>query len=199
MLTLFTTFYSFGFSELTAYEPMNQNNKNFEETAPLKKIADMLDHNEQKFSHLREFNLPGSQYAITGSGALGIRNLREIGDIDIIVTPELWDILEHKFGVTEEGCIKKIVFPGGVIEAFGIHSYANKEEKDNCPSFLKRISTAEIIDGLPFERLEYVRYYKSQMGREKDLVDISLIDHYLNFIAPLEILVDSVPKLKEKS
>ena len=42
------------------------------------------------FNELRALNLPGDQYAIFGSGPLGVRGLRDITDVDIIVTPELF-------------------------------------------------------------------------------------------------------------
>lgn len=74
--------------------------------------------NTEKFSHLRQFNLPIDQYAITSSGVLGIRNLRVMGDIDLIVTPKLWNVLAAQYGITVDKGVKKIVFPGGIIEAF---------------------------------------------------------------------------------
>ena len=68
---------------------------------------------------IKELDLPIGQYAITGSGNAGIRNLREIGDIDIIVSAELWNVLAAKYGVTDETGVKKIVFPDGIVEALG--------------------------------------------------------------------------------
>ena len=67
----------------------------------------MLQKNRQKFAAVTKLDLPIGQYAITGSGALGIRNLREIGDIDIIVTAELWNVLAAKYGVTDETGVKR--------------------------------------------------------------------------------------------
>lgn len=49
------------------------------------KMDIMLQKNRQKFAALKKLGLSIDQYVITGSGALGIRNLKEIGDIDIIV------------------------------------------------------------------------------------------------------------------
>ncbi len=61
----------------------------------------MIKNNVEKFDILRGQNLPVEQYAITGSGPMGIRDLKVIGDIDIIVTDELWKVLELRFGVTD--------------------------------------------------------------------------------------------------
>jgi hypothetical protein len=135
--------------------------------------------NQSKFAAIRALNLPLKQYAIISSGALGIRNLRTIGDIDILVTDELWNALAKQYGIIEEKGLKKIVFPDGIVEALGTCSFPNEKEDLNIPSISQRIAYADIIDGLPFELLEHVLYFKCKMGREKDLQDIKLIEAYL--------------------
>lgn len=79
--------------------------------------------NMLKFAAVKSLNLLVGQYAITGSGSLGIRNLRAIGDIDIIVTADLWNALEKEHGVTDENNVWKIIFPNGLVEAFGEDSF----------------------------------------------------------------------------
>ena len=68
----------------------------------VQKNTNFAKSNESKFAVIKALHLPIDQYAITGSGALGIRNLRAIGDIDIIVTPELWNILAKKYEVPHD-------------------------------------------------------------------------------------------------
>lgn len=82
-------------------------------------VNNMQQSNQEKFSALRGFQLPIDQYAIIGSGPLGIRNLKAIGDIDIIVTSKLWTTLAERYGITDENRVRKIVLLEGVIEAFG--------------------------------------------------------------------------------
>mgnify|MGYP001608235276 CR=1 len=41
------------------------------------------------------------------------------------------------------------------------------------------INNAEIIDGLPFVKLDYVLEWKKKFGREKDLKDIKTIEKFL--------------------
>lgn len=135
--------------------------------------------NEEKFSVLRGFQLPIDQYAITGSGPLGIRNLKAIGDIDIIVTPKLWTALAEKHGVTDENGVRKIVLPGGIIEAFADGSFYTAPADTQAPTIASRIKDAEIIDGLPFDSIENVLYYKHKDAREKDLKDILLIEQWM--------------------
>ncbi len=136
-------------------------------------------HNSAKFEALKKYNLPVDQYAITGSGPLGIRGLREIGDIDIIVTQKLWDELAEKYGVTVTDAVDKIVFAGENIEAFREGSFNLEENFQDAPSIAERIAAAEMIDGLPFESLEHVLYYKRKMAREKDLNDVLTVEALL--------------------
>lgn len=144
----------------------------------LQKMNEMLQKNRQMFATVKKLNLPIGQYAITGSGALGIRNLREIGDIDIVVTNELWNVLAAKYGIKDETGVKKIVFPDGIVEALGECSFYTEKKDRDAPTIADRIAHAEMIEGLPFESLEHVLYYKRKMGREKDLCDVQLIEKW---------------------
>ncbi len=132
----------------------------------------MNDNNQKKFTQLRSWNLPIGEYLITGSGLLGILNLREIGDVDIIVSDALWKKLADQFGVTVKEGIERIEFPDGLIEAFPASNPYNSE----IPN---RIADAEFIEGLPFDTVETFLYYKRKMGREKDLRDIQLLEGHL--------------------
>lgn len=134
--------------------------------------------NQEKFDALREYDLPLGQYAIISSGPLGIRNLREIGDIDLIVSPELWKVLADRYGIVEKEGKCKIDFPGNDIEAFWEGSF-KKLPSSKFPSIAERIAEAEIIDGLPFESLETTVLFKRYMNREKDIRDIALIEAWL--------------------
>ncbi len=135
--------------------------------------------NKEKFDLLRSYNFPIGHYAIAASGPMGIRNLREINDIDLIVSPELWDVLADQFGVTDENGVKKIVLPGKAIEAVREGSFYSKPAESGMPTVEERIRKAEIIEGLPFDSLENTLYFKKLMGREKDLRDISIIENWL--------------------
>lgn len=139
----------------------------------------VINSNQEKFSALRDFQLPIDQYTITGSGPLGIRNLKAIGDIDIIVTSQLWTTLAEKYGITDENGVRKIVLPGGVIEAFADGSFYTTPAAPETPTIASRIKDAEIIDGLPFDSIENVLYYKRKDAREKDLKDILLIEQWM--------------------
>lgn len=146
---------------------------------PFEQKAVVIKSNQEKFSALRRFQLPIDQYAIIGSGPLGIRNLKAIGDIDIIVTPKLWATLAERYAITDENGVRKIVLLEGVVEAFGDGSFYTAAADPHAPTMASRIKDAEIIDGLPFDSIENVLYYKCKDTREKDLKDILLIEQWM--------------------
>ena len=139
----------------------------------------MHPSNLEKFNLIKSYGLPLPEYAITGSGPMGARDLKVIGDIDIIVKDSLWNELEKKYGITKTTETIKIVFPDNIIEAFCQNSFIGWERLDTDPSVSERIREADIIDDLPFEELKHVLYFKNRMCREKDLQDINIINNYL--------------------
>lgn len=146
---------------------------------PFEQKAIVIKSNQEKFDVLRGLQLPIDQYAITGSGPLGIRNLKAIGDIDIIVTPKLWTTLAERYGITDEHGVRKIILLEGIVEAFGDGSFYHASIDPQAPTVASRIKNAEIIDGLPFDSIENVLYYKRKDAREKDLKDILLIEEWM--------------------
>jgi hypothetical protein len=120
-------------------------------------------------SELENLNLPKDKYAIFGSGPICIRGLREANDIDIIVKDDLWDYLSTIYPVEKES-----------IKTGNIEIFKNWSPWFNDVSEL--INTAEIINGFPFVKLDYVIEWKKAMGREKDLKDLELINkHKMSF------------------
>ena len=132
--------------------------------------------NDDKFTQVRALDLPIGHYAITASGPLGVREIRQIGDIDLIVDDALWNKLEQKYGqIIEEG-IKKIRI-GDDIEVLGEGSFLTHFE--GTSSVLAQIDEAEILNGLPFIKLERLLYFKREMNRPKDQADIRAIEELL--------------------
>jgi hypothetical protein len=132
--------------------------------------------NDEKFDAARALNLPLGRYAITSSGPLGIRDIREISDIDIIVDNELWQVLSARFGTVTEGEVTKIR-PNEVIEVFSEASFL--VPSPGAPTASEQIAAAELVDGLPFVCLEHILYFKELMLRDKDLADIVTLKRLL--------------------
>jgi len=116
---------------------------------------------------LDRLNLPKDQYAIFGSGPVGIRNLKESNDLDIIVKDNLWQELIKKYPV---------VYPN-VIKINNVE--LGKGWFKSNYNINELINTADIIQGYRFVKLEYVLDYKKNFNREKDIQDIKIIKEYL--------------------
>ncbi len=142
------------------------------------KENEIIMKNKQKFALLKKYNLPTGKYAIGGSGPLGIRGIREIHDIDILVSDDLRDDLIKKYSMVDDGKIKKIVFPKDDIEVFWEGSFYTQKNDPHDPKVKDIIKRADIIDGLPFESLDDSIYFKRKMGRPKDLEDIKLMEKW---------------------
>lgn len=133
--------------------------------------------NKKLFENVKSLNFPLGEYAIFGSGPMGIRGLREMHDIDLIVKERLFKEYKNK-----EGWEEKKVNDGDMV-FIGLANYdLNIEMWDewypgwNIDSL---IDDAEIIDGLPFVRIEELLKWKKTFAREKDSKDAEIIEKYL--------------------
>ena len=114
------------------------------------------------------------EYALFGSVPLAAHGIRESHDIDIIATHEVYEKLK-KQGWEEEQfpedrkMLQKDCFEIGDDWNFGTYN----------PDPALLIKNAEIIEGIPVVRLEEVVEWKKAFGREKDKLDIELIDRFL--------------------
>ncbi|MFH1522197.1 MAG: tRNA pseudouridine(55) synthase TruB [Patescibacteria group bacterium] len=119
---------------------------------------------------LKALNLPKGRYALFGSTPLAIRNIRSNHDIDIIVKKDLWPNLIKKYP-------KRIKKQPICIKLDGIEIFKDWLNLSNKVE--EMIDNAEIIDGLPFVKLNYLLEWKEYMDREKDKKDIKLVKKYL--------------------
>lgn len=116
-------------------------------------------------------NLKIWSYVIFWSWALAIRWIRDSNDIDIIVNDEIF-----------EGLLKK--YPESLSKDHeNFLNIWNLEisntwlwKKDKVQYF---IESAEIINWHPYVELNEILNWKKSMKREKDLIDIKLIENYL--------------------
>jgi hypothetical protein len=125
------------------------------------------------FQKIRDFNFPVGQFAVFGSGPMCIRGLRECRDIDIILTEKLFARLQND----PQWEAKRLHDGNDYLAHDEIELY-----KDWGPGEWdvgKLIREAEMIEGLPFVRLDEVIAWKTILGREKDIKDLQLINSYL--------------------
>jgi hypothetical protein len=124
------------------------------------------------FGKLRELGLPVGHYAIFGSGPLAVRSLiPELRDLDVVARGVAWERASAlgSVCVAPEGD-SVVRFQDSAIEVFGGWLGWNIDAM---------IDGAEIIDGLPFARLEDVLAFKRSYGRTKDLEHARLIEEHL--------------------
>jgi len=125
---------------------------------------------------LKKLNLPKGKFAIFGSGPLGIRNIRDTHDLDLIVDESIFDEYKNMPG-WESKSFDRDDRHVEMIENSEIEFYKTWGPGDWDTRQL--IDNAEIIDNLPFVKLEEVKKWKKISGREKDLKDVQLINEYL--------------------
>lgn len=127
---------------------------------------------KELLNELEQLNLPKNQYALFGSWPLWMRWLRACNDIDLIVTKNLWNSLVEKYPDNLQ------TTPYVAFEIWNI------EIIQSCHILTDRIEemieNADIIDGFPCIKLEYLLEWKEFMWREKDLRDVEIIKNYQN-------------------
>lgn len=129
------------------------------------------------FKKLKQLNFPLGQYVVVG-GAMAAHGIREAQDLDILVTPRLYEKLivdGYKQCLCDE-CVRTS------------RIMLNKDDVDILPNFMfgdyigdtkKLIRDADMIKGFPFIELKEFMKFKKQLDREKDFVDIKLMKVYL--------------------
>ncbi len=132
------------------------------------------------FDRLRNLNLSAGDFAIFGSGPLIVRGIIPASnDLDILCRRQAWKtVLE--LGESEYLCdydVNVVTMCDGQLtfgEKWGIGEFETDE----------LIDCAEIIDGLPFVRLEHVASYKRISKRPKDLVHLEALEAYKKTVRP---------------
>jgi len=130
-------------------------------------------NNNDLFQKVKDLKLPIDKYALFGSAPLGIRGLRECHDIDIIVTEDLWNDFCKKDWDLKFSSFGNPFLCNGEIEL------GKDWWKPGLWDIAELIREADIIDGLPFVKMERVLEWKRLMAREKDLKDIEIIEKFL--------------------
>ena len=123
-------------------------------------------------ARVKELNLPKGSYAVFGSGPLAVRKLREARDIDIVITPELFKKFSEgsDWGVGELRDHHRVLSKGDV-ELFDSWAPGSWD-------VYELIRSADIIDEVPYVRLESVLEWKTLRGSDKDKQDIALVEQY---------------------
>ncbi len=133
---------------------------------------------QTQFENLKKLNLPTDQFAVVSSGSLSVRGIRDSEDLDVIVTPKFLNELSKEYKVELNNWGIKTLCLENDIEILNPNQsiYGNGGDIGLDEIFGK----ADIFDGIKFMNLTQLRQIKLQLGREKDLRDVELIDRYLS-------------------
>ncbi len=124
---------------------------------------------------VKALNFADGSYIVFGSCPMAVAGLRKAGDIDFLVDKTLFNKLSSAgWKVLDKGPNDKPL----VLGDFEAHD--NWNFTSYRPTLKHLLNTADIVDGVPFASLSEVLKWKTASGRPKDLVDIKLIEEYLN-------------------
>lgn len=116
--------------------------------------------NSDLFQKVKELKLPISKYALFGSAPLGIRGLKDCYDVDVIVTESLRDEYKSKGWEVRAMPHGSQYLCNGEIELW-------KDWQPGQWDIEQLIQEAEMIEGLPFVRLEKVIEWKKIERKRK--------------------------------
>ena len=116
---------------------------------------------ELLFDRLRALELTPGEYAVFGSGPLAVRGLIDtVRDLDVIVRGQTWQQVRALGVVVMKGKDETVDLGNGL--TFGTSWGYGVFDME------KLIDHAEIIEGLPFVRLDAVIEFKEIADRPKD-------------------------------
>jgi hypothetical protein len=131
------------------------------------------------FERVRKLNFPLGQYVVVG-GSMEAHGLRAAKDIDVVATSTLIKKLLAE-GWKDAGCFScpgcgRLYLEKDDVDVLSDFSRGDKYRTDTE----SLIANADIIEGLPFVKLEELAKWKRAAARPKDLVDVESIENYLN-------------------
>jgi hypothetical protein len=129
------------------------------------------------YKKLKELNLPKGEYVVVG-GAMTAHKIRLAHDLDILVTPNLYQTLLSK-GFTQCTCDQCMNTSRLMLKKDDVDILPNLILGSYMGDTKKLIKTADTINGFPFIKLREFIKFKKVLGRKKDFEDIKLIKKYL--------------------
>ncbi len=131
------------------------------------------------FDQLKGLNLPAGDFAIFGSGPLVVRGIIPASnDLDILCRRLAWKTVREigELEYLSDYDVTIVTMCDGRL-TFGTEWGIGNFDIDAL------IDSAEVIDGLPFVRLEHVACYKGIIKRPKDLEHLQALEAYKKTIS----------------
>ena len=124
---------------------------------------------------VRLLGLDPKDYIVIGSGILAALNLREVADVDLIVSEPVFRMFE------QSGEWRRKNFDDGTYYLVR-DDYEVGLDWDSLgasPNLDELKEDQLVIDSIPFISISRLKSWKLKKGRQSDLKDIGLIDKYL--------------------
>lgn len=133
---------------------------------------------ERLFSErVKDLGLPLDQLIVIGSGLLDQLGIRAASDIDLVVSNELFNALKNDnawiFENMTNGEIRYTNRDGSV------EVWLGWDKKGESMSYDELLADSVVYDDVQFVSLNFLKDWKMWHRRDKDLVDVQLIDQYL--------------------
>lgn len=129
---------------------------------------------------LKNIALPIGEWCVFGGACLAAHGLRTANDVDIFVTPELYEQLLHAGWQEKITNSTNSYYLQKVYSGFEIQAFITCGTKAWAPQVGQHIDNPETIDGMPFMSLEEMYAWKAATRRYKDVEDLKLIESSLN-------------------
>jgi len=135
----------------------------------------MLDH----LAAVKALDLPTGTYLVVGGSCLDVRGIRKSDDIDLVVTPETFALLQSQGWEVDLPFKEKWGRERLKHDCFEVYSDMFIESENRFVPAADVIGRAEMFSGIPFLSLKEFIFFKRENSREKYLADIALIEEYL--------------------
>lgn len=115
---------------------------------------------------------------VIGSGILDKLGIRKASDIDVIVPKDVFNKLADNDNFRKAKKFDDDYYQS-VDEQIEVWSYWWDFKEDKAISYESLVEKSVLIDGTRFVSLPFLRQWKSDYGRSKDVEDLKLIDRYM--------------------
>src|SRR3989338_7035700 len=115
------------------------------------------------FERVKKLNFPIGEYAVFGSSLLDVWGIRKSNDLDIIVTPELFEHLRQDDTWEDDSGDDYELLTKGEADVTTVQE--KPTHGTYSPDRIKLIKNAAIINGVPFVRIEEVIACKKDYNR----------------------------------
>ncbi|MEI8223798.1 MAG: hypothetical protein WCG20_01605 [bacterium] len=130
------------------------------------------------FTTIKNLNFQSNQYIIVGSSPMAAHAIRNVDDIDIVVTPTLFETCKQQgweqIPWTYSDKLGQVYLRRGSVEL-----YLDVNCGNITPSFEDLLERSEVIDTVRFASLTDILKFKQAYNKPKHLVDVALIQEHL--------------------